>query len=61
MHRQALGGAEDADLIAVCPPLIVTREQIDTIVRLLGEAISEVASAVAPALSGVGAGSRHRG
>ena len=33
-----------ADLIVVCPPLIVTREQIDVIVRVLGEAIAEVAA-----------------
>src|SRR4030095_13808842 len=31
-----------ADLITLCPPLIVTREEIDTIVRVLGEAIGEV-------------------
>jgi adenosylmethionine-8-amino-7-oxononanoate aminotransferase len=35
-----------ADLIVVCPPLIVTREQIDVIVRVLGEAIAEVAAEV---------------
>ena len=33
-----------ADLIVICPPLIVTREQIDLIVRVLGEAITEVAA-----------------
>ncbi len=35
-----------ADLIVVCPPLIVTKDQIDTIVRVLGEAIAEVAEAL---------------
>jgi putrescine---pyruvate transaminase len=33
-----------ADLIVICPPLVVTREQIDLIVRVLGEAITEVAA-----------------
>jgi putrescine aminotransferase len=33
-----------ADTIAICPPLIVTREQIEIIVRVLGEAIVEVAA-----------------
>jgi adenosylmethionine-8-amino-7-oxononanoate aminotransferase len=32
------------DLVAVAPPLIVTREQIDEIARVLGEAIDEVAA-----------------
>src|SRR5262245_23328881 len=32
-----------ADMIVICPPLIVTREQIDVIVRVLSEAIAEVA------------------
>jgi putrescine---pyruvate transaminase len=36
-----------ADLIVLCPPLIVTREQIDVIVRVLGEAIAEVAHELA--------------
>jgi adenosylmethionine-8-amino-7-oxononanoate aminotransferase len=38
-----------ADLIVICPPLIVTRAQIDLIVRVLGEAITEVASELAGA------------
>src|SRR5262245_31137563 len=33
-----------ADLICVCPPLIVTRDQIDVIVRVVGEAIAQVGS-----------------
>lgn len=33
------------DLIAVCPPLIVTEAQIDTIVRVLADAIGEVTAA----------------
>src|SRR5262249_45747906 len=33
-----------ADLVVVRPPLIVTRGQIDVIVRVLGEAIAEVAA-----------------
>jgi putrescine aminotransferase len=36
-----------ADMIVICPPLIVTREQIDVIVRVLGEAIAEVAQELA--------------
>jgi len=36
-----------ADLVVVCPPLIVTRQQIDAIVRALGEAITEVAAELA--------------
>jgi putrescine aminotransferase len=36
-----------ADLIVICPPLIVTREEIDLIVRVLGEAIAEVAAELA--------------
>jgi adenosylmethionine-8-amino-7-oxononanoate aminotransferase len=36
-----------ADLIVVCPPLVVTREQIDVIVNALGEAIAEVAGELA--------------
>jgi len=32
------------DLIAICPPFVVTREQIDAIVGALDEAIAEVAS-----------------
>ena len=35
-----------ADVVVVCPPLIVTRAQIDEIVRVLGEAIAEVAAQV---------------
>ena len=34
------------DLIAVCPPLVVTQAQIDVIVRVLGEAIAEVTAQV---------------
>jgi len=33
-----------ADLITLCPPLIVTRAQIDVIVRVVGEAIAQVGS-----------------
>jgi len=33
-----------ADLITLCPPLIVTRDQIDVIVRVVGEAIAQVGS-----------------
>jgi putrescine aminotransferase len=36
-----------ADLIVICPPLIVTREEIDLIVRVLGEAITEVSAELA--------------
>ena len=46
--RRGLIVRAGADLITVCPPLIVTKEQIDTIVRLLGEAIAGVASELAP-------------
>ena len=46
--RRGLIVRAGADLIVVCPPLIVTREQIDTIVRVLGEAIAEVAAELAP-------------
>jgi putrescine aminotransferase len=35
------------DLVVVCPPLVVTRAQIDTIVSVLGEAIAEVAAQLA--------------
>jgi putrescine---pyruvate transaminase len=38
-----------ADLIAICPPLVVTRQQIDVIARVLGEAITEVAAELAGA------------
>jgi adenosylmethionine-8-amino-7-oxononanoate aminotransferase len=34
------------DLIAVCPPFVITKEQIDVVVRVLGEAIAEVAAHV---------------
>jgi putrescine aminotransferase len=34
------------DLIVVCPPFVVTKEQIDVIVRALGEAIAEVAAQI---------------
>jgi adenosylmethionine-8-amino-7-oxononanoate aminotransferase len=33
-----------ADLIVLCPPLIVTNDQIDEIVKTLGEALAEVAA-----------------
>ncbi len=33
-----------ADVIVLCPPLVVTRAQIDVIARVLGEAIAEVAA-----------------
>ena len=39
------------DLIAVCPPLVVTQAQIDVIVRVLGEAIAEVTAQVTAELA----------
>jgi putrescine aminotransferase len=42
--RRGLIVRAGADLLTLCPPLIVTREEIDTIVRVLGEAIAEVAA-----------------
>jgi putrescine aminotransferase len=47
--RRGLIVRAGADLVAVCPPLVVTREQIDAIARLLGEAITEVAGELATA------------
>jgi adenosylmethionine-8-amino-7-oxononanoate aminotransferase len=45
--RRGLIVRAGADVITLCPPLIVKRAEIDTIVRVLGDAITEVAGELA--------------
>ena len=44
--RRGLICRSGADAVMLCPPLVTTRAQIDDIVRVLGEALSEVSAAL---------------